>query len=153
VPQMRTCAASVIVVLVLVWLAVLSCYDIRERRLPNLLTLPGAGVILLAGAVAGRGLPALGGAAALTVVYLLVHLVAPAALGAGDVKLAIGLGGLAGCFGVEVWFLAALAAPLLTALWGVVTRLFGGAGAAASVPHGPSMCVATAGAAGLALLG
>jgi len=52
---MRTCAASVIVVLVLVWLAVLSCYDIRERRLPNLLTLPGAGVILLAGAVAGPG--------------------------------------------------------------------------------------------------
>lgn len=148
-PQMRIGAA----VLVLVWLAVLSCYDLAERRLPNLLTLPGAGVILLAGALAGRGLPALAGAAALTGVYLLVHLVAPAAMGAGDVKLAIGLGGLAGCFGVEVWFLAALAAPLLTALWGGVTRLFGGAGAAATVPHGPSMCVATAGAAGLALLG
>ena len=120
--------------------------------MPNALTLPGAGVILLACAVAA-GVPALAGAAALTGVYLLVHLMAPAALGAGDVKLAIGLGGLAGCFGVEVWFLAALAAPLLTALWGVAARLFGGAGAAATVPHGPSMCVATAGAAGLALLG
>lgn len=41
---------------------------------------------------------------------------------------------------------------LLTALWGVVTRLFGGASAAGTVPHGPSMCVATAGATGLALL-
>ena len=138
--------------LVAAWLAVLSCYDIAERRLPNLLTLPGAGVILLAGAVAGRGLPALAGAAALAGVYLLVHLMAPAALGAGDVKLAIGLGGLAGCFGVEVWFLAALAAPLLTALCGVGMGVVMPCGAR-SVPHGPSMCVATAGAAGLALLG
>ncbi len=144
---MRITAAGV----VLVWLAVLSCYDIRERRLPNLLTLPGAGVILLAATVAGRGSPALVGATALTGIYLLVHLVAPTGMGAGDVKLAIGLGGLAGCFGVEVWFLAALAAPLLTGMWGVVARLFGGAGAA-TVPHGPSMCVATAAAAGLALL-
>jgi leader peptidase (prepilin peptidase)/N-methyltransferase len=146
---MRACAA----VTVLAWLAVLSCYDVRHRRLPNVLTLPGAGVILLAAAVAGRGLPALAGAAALAAMYLLVHLAAPAAMGAGDVKLAIGLGGLAGCFGVGVWFLAALAAPLLTALWGVVVlRLFGGDGAA-TVPHGPSMCLATVGAAGLALLG
>ncbi len=139
--------------LVLVWLAVLSCYDIGERRLPNLLTLPGAGVILPAAAFAGRGMPALAGAAALTAVYLLVHLVAPVAMGAGDVKLAIGLGGLTGYFGVEVWFLAALAAPLLTALWGVVARFRGGAAGAAIVPHGPSMCLATAAAAGLALLG
>ena len=136
-------------VVVLVWLAVLSCYDIAERRLPNVLTLPGAGVILLAAACAGRGLPALAGAAALTGVYLLVHSLAPAAMGAGDVKLAIGLGGLAGCFGVGVWFLAALAAPLLTALWGAVAIMRG----VRTVPHGPSMCLATAGAAGLALLG
>ncbi|HWT47112.1 MAG TPA: A24 family peptidase [Mycobacterium sp.] len=145
---MRACAA----VLVLGWLAVLSCYDLRQRRLPNPLTLPGAGAILLAAAWAGRGLPALAGAAALTGIYLLVHLVAPAAMGAGDVKLAIGLGGLAGCFGVEVWFLAALAAPLLTALWGLVARFCGRAGAAATVPHGPSMCLATAGAVSLAVV-
>jgi leader peptidase (prepilin peptidase)/N-methyltransferase len=135
--------------LVLAWLAVLSCCDIRQRRLPNALTLPGAALILLAGAAAGRGGPALAGAAALTAVYLLVHLMAPAALGAGDVKLAIGLGGLAGCFGVEVWLLAALAAPLLTALCGVVGMVRGGN----TVPHGPSMCVATAAAAALALAG
>ena len=57
-----------IAALVLAWLGVLSCYDIRERRLPNALTLPGAGVILLDGAVAGRGLAALAGAAALAAV-------------------------------------------------------------------------------------
>ena len=31
---------------VLAWLAVLSLYDIRERRLPNWLTIPGAAVVL-----------------------------------------------------------------------------------------------------------
>jgi leader peptidase (prepilin peptidase) / N-methyltransferase len=134
----------------LAWLAVLTRYDIAERRLPNGLTLSGAAVIVLGAAVAGRGLAALAGAAALAGVYLLVHLAAPAAMGAGDVKLAIGLGGLTGCFGAEVWFLAALAAPLLTALWGVVTRLCGGAGAT-TVPHGPAMCLASAAAAALAV--
>jgi leader peptidase (prepilin peptidase) / N-methyltransferase len=135
--------------LVLTWLAALSCYDIRRRRLPNALTLPGAAVIVLAAAAAGRLVPALGGAAALAGAYLLVHLAAPAALGAGDVKLAIGLGGLAGCFGAEVWLLAALAAPLLTAAWGAVAMLRG----ARTVPHGPSMCLATGAAAALALVG
>ena len=36
--------------LVLGWLAALSCYDIRQRRLPNVLTMPGAGVILVVAA-------------------------------------------------------------------------------------------------------
>jgi leader peptidase (prepilin peptidase) / N-methyltransferase len=139
---MRTVIAGV----VLAWLAVLSRYDIRERRLPDALTLPGSAVILAACAVAGRGAPALAGAAALAGLYLLVHLVAPAGMGGGDVKLAVGLGGLTGCFGAAVWFLAALAAPLMTVL---VATLRG----QRTVPHGPSMCVATAGAAGLALLG
>ena len=134
---------------VLLWMGALSCYDIRRRRLPNLLTLPGAAVILVAAALAGRGLPALAGAAALTGTYLLVHLVAPAAMGAGDVKLAIGLGALAGCFGASAWLLTALGAPLLTALVGAVGLLRG----VRSVPHGPSMCLATAAAAGLGLPG
>lgn len=130
------------------WLVALTGYDIRQRRLPNWLTLPGAGVILLAAAVNGHGVPALAGAAALATLYLAVHLAAPKAMGAGDVKLAIGLGALTGCFGVEVWFLAALAAPLLTALSGVVMWRRG----VHAVPHGPSMCLATAIAAGQALV-
>lgn len=132
--------------LITAWLIVLSWYDIRQRRLPNRLTLPGGAAILIGAAVAGRGVPALLGGAALTAAYLLVHLAAPTAMGAGDVKLAIGLGGLSGCFGVEVWCAAALGAPLLTAAVGLVWRV-------RAVPHGPSMCVATAGATGLALLG
>ena len=140
---MRATAAVVVVV---VWLATLSGYDIRQRRLPNLLTLPGAAAILVAAWCVGRGLPALAGAAALAGLYVFVHLIAPAGMGAGDVKLAIGLGALAGCFGIAVWFLAALAAPLLTALVGM-------ARSTAPVPHGPSMCLATAIATGMALLG
>lgn len=134
--------------LILAWFALLSGYDIRQRRLPNALTLPGAVLVLLGAAAAGRGLAAMAGAAVLGGVYLLVYLLAPAAMGAGDVKLAIGVGGLAGCFGIQVWFLAALAAPLLTVLVGVGMRWRG----IRTVPHGPSMCLATAGAAALILL-
>lgn len=130
---------------VLAWLFALSLCDLRQRRLPNVLTLPGAAVILLVAVGAGRGLPAAAGAAALSVLYLVVHLAAPAGMGAGDVKLAIGLGALTGCFGVGVWFLAAVAAPLATMLVGAI-------GGLRSVPHGPSMCLATVGATGLALL-
>lgn len=145
---MRIGVSGALAGLVLVWLAVLSWYDIRERRLPNVLTLPGAGLILLTSNVAGRGFATLVGAATLAGVYLLVHLAAPAALGAGDVKLAIGLGGLAGCFGLEVWLLAALAAPLLTALFGMIAAL---RQSGPTVPHGPSMCLCTAAAAALAV--
>lgn len=139
----------VAVVVVLGWLTALVIYDVRWRRLPNYLTLPGAAVVLVTAAVAGHGLPALLGAAALTGAYLIVHLLAPAAMGAGDVKLAVGVGALTGAFGVEVWTLAALSAPLLTAVLGVVALV---RTAAPTVPHGPSMCLASAGAVALAIL-
>lgn len=132
--------------LVVVWLAVLSGYDIRQRRLPNWLTLPAAVVVPAVAAGAGRGGAALAGAAALTAVYLLVHLIVPVGLGAGDVKLAAGLGALTGCFGADVWFLAAVSAPLLTGLWGLFAVA---ARRERTVPHGPSMCLASAVAAGL----
>jgi leader peptidase (prepilin peptidase)/N-methyltransferase len=125
----------------LTWLAALSIYDVRQRRLPNALTLPGAVVVLLVAALAGHGPAALLGAIALTALYLVVHLIAPTAMGAGDVKLAMGVGALTGTFGVDVWVLAAVAAPLLTALWGILAPRPQG-----TVPHGPSMCVAAAAA-------
>jgi len=137
---------DVAVAAALAWLTALTVYDVRQRRLPNALTLPGAVAVLVVAAVAGRGPAALLGAVALAALYLVVHLVSPAGMGAGDVKLAVGVGGLTGAFGVDVWVLAALAAPLLTALWGVVALLTSGATRRATVPHGPSMCVATAAA-------
>jgi leader peptidase (prepilin peptidase)/N-methyltransferase len=132
---------AVAVACALAWLAALSVYDATQRRLPNVLTLPGAVVVLAAAAIAGCEVPALLGAGALTVPYLAVHLAAPSAMGAGDVKLAIGIGALTGAFGADAWVLSALAAPLLTAAWGLVVLRGRG-----TVPHGPSMCVAAAAA-------
>ncbi|MBS2079905.1 prepilin peptidase, partial [Mycobacterium tuberculosis] len=73
-------------------------------------------------------------------------------MGAGDVKLAIGVGALTGCCGAGVWFLAAFGAPLLTVLVGMVARIRGGARGGRTVPHGPSMCLASAAGIGLSLL-
>ncbi|MET8799925.1 A24 family peptidase [Nocardia sp. NPDC004568] len=146
-----------------VWCAALSVSDIGYRRLPNLLTVPGAVAVLGYAALTGRFHPAAWGAVLLAAPYLLIHLTRPAALGAGDVKLALGLGAAAGLGGGPVWVWSALAAPVCTALAGVGAllgsragrRIFGGryrvAGPRAPAPerlaptvaHGPSMCAAT----------
>ena len=135
-------------VCVLTWFAGLSWYDIRERRLPNWLTVPGAVVILMCATSMGLGSPALVGAVALFAIYLALHVIAPAGMGAGDVKLAIGIGALTGAFGIDVWFLAAIWAPLLTAGWAVIVRVVS---AEKTVPHGPSMCMTAAAASALAV--
>jgi leader peptidase (prepilin peptidase) / N-methyltransferase len=140
--------AGVAGVCVLAWFTALSVYDVRRRRLPNWLTLPGGVIVLAAAALCGSGMAALAGAAALTLPYLVIHLTAPAAMGAGDVKLAIGVGALTGAFGFDAWALAALAAPILTALWAVAVAV---ASREKTVPHGPSMCVAAAAAVAVAL--
>jgi leader peptidase (prepilin peptidase)/N-methyltransferase len=48
-----------------------------------------------------------------------------------------------------VWLIAAIVAPLLTAVVGIVARC---GWSAKTVPHGPSMCLASAAALGLAQL-
>ncbi len=129
------------------WLLALNGYDIAERRLPNWLTFPGAVLVLGVATLGGRGLAALAGAATLSVLYLLVHLVSPRAMGGGDVKLAVGLGAMTGAFGIDVWLLAALAAPMFTAVLAFVAAVRG----IRTVPHGPSMCAASAAAVALVL--
>ncbi len=133
---------------VLIWTVSLSVFDLRQRRLPNGLTLVGAVVILTVCAGYGRGSAAALGAVSLGGLYLAVHLGAPAGIGGGDVKLALGLGALTGALGVPVWLLAALGAPVLTVILGTVTALRQGTGLAGTVvPHGPSMCLASLAAA------
>lgn len=129
---------------VLAWAAALGLHDLRRRRLPNALTLPGAVAILTVAAAHGRGSAAVCGALGLAALYLAVHLVAPGAMGAGDVKLAVGLGALTGAFGADVWLLGALGAPALTVLFGLLAGV-------RTLPHGPSMCAASLLAAALAL--
>lgn len=131
------------------WAAALSAIDVRERRLPNVLTLTGAIAILSAATLWGRGPAALSGALALGGLYLLIHLVAPDGMGGGDVKLAAALGALTGALGVPAWILAALGAPILTALAGGVAAM---RGRGRTVPHGPSMCAASLLAAALVVL-
>jgi len=128
----------------LAWLTALSVYDIRQRRLPNALTLPGAAIVIVVAGLIGRGLPAVLGSLALTVLYVAVHLVAPSAMGAGDVKLALGVGALTGAFGVDAWLLALVGASLLTALWGVVAWR-----SRHALPHGASMSIAAVAAVAL----
>jgi leader peptidase (prepilin peptidase)/N-methyltransferase len=89
------------------------------------------------------------GAAALSGSYLGVHLISPTGMGAGDVKLALGLGALTGALGAEIWVLAALTAPLVTAALGVAGAACGRRG---PIPHGPSMLLASLLAAALAVL-
>lgn len=67
-------------------------------------------------------------------------------MGGGDVKLALGLGALTGMFGADVWALAAIGAPLITAGYAVVLLL---RRSGRTVPHGPSMCLASAAAVAL----
>ncbi len=134
---------------VVAWLVALSVYDVRERRLPNWLTVPGGLVILGVAAATGHGVAAVWGAVGLAALYLVVHLVAPGSLGAGDVKLAVGVGGLTGAFGYDVWVLAAIGAPLVTAAVAGVATLLRAEGA---VPHGPSMCLSTAAALALVVV-
>jgi leader peptidase (prepilin peptidase)/N-methyltransferase len=76
-------------------------------------------------------------------------LVSPTAMGAGDAKLAIGLGALTGTFGSDVWLLAACGAPVLTAGLAVVSVL---RRSEQTVPHGPSMCLAAVTATALVVL-
>ena len=136
-------------VCVLTWFVGLSWYDVTQRRLPNWLTVPGAAVILASATAVGHGAPALAGATSLFAIYLVLHLIAPAAMGGGDVKLAIGIGALTGAFGIDVWSLAALGAPLLTAGWALIVSV---RRTEKTVPHGPSMCVTAATATALVIV-
>lgn len=149
------------------WCGLLAVFDIRSRRLPNQLTVTGALGVLAYAVSAGESDAALRGAALLALPYLMVHLLWPAALGAGDVKLAVGLGAAAALGGAQAWMWSALTAPVFTAAAaiGLVlgqhlsaplarhTRPPGSppvpayarspSGPATAVPHGPAMCAAT----------
>ncbi|MFI1912540.1 prepilin peptidase [Nocardia sp. NPDC020380] len=150
------------ILLLTVWGAVLSGFDLRWQRLPNALTLPGAGAILIGAAATGRFATAAAGGLLLATPYLLVHVCAPEALGAGDVKLALGLGAATALSGPQTWVWAALAAPLLTAIAGIGRTLTENSVLSSGIhpavrpleptglrarggrlPHGPAMCVAS----------
>ena len=142
------------VLLGLGWLAVAAgAVDLRHHRLPDALTLPALPLALLLLAPLGPEVVLRAGVGAVVAfaAYAAVHLAAPSALGAGDVKLAAPLGAVLAAASWAALVAAGVVAALLSAVLAAVMLAMRGRGGA--VPHGPSMLVAgllvtTAGARG-----
>jgi leader peptidase (prepilin peptidase) / N-methyltransferase len=99
------------------WLAVAAgTVDVLHGRLPDALTLPALpAAVLLALPLGGAAvLRAVLGAGVLAGGYLAVRVLAPRALGAGDVKLAAGLGAALGALSLSAVLVGALLASALT---------------------------------------
>lgn len=141
----RLPSAWVPALLGLAWLGVAAgLVDVRHRRLPDTLTTPAACIaplilLPLGPVAAGRGLL---GALVAVVGYGLVHLLWPAALGLGDVKLAAPLGAVLGAGSWAALAIAAVGAAVLTGAAGLLLVWAGRAPPGAVVPHGPSMLAA-----------
>ncbi|WP_236808773.1 prepilin peptidase [Amycolatopsis albispora] len=124
--------------------------DLRERRLPDALTLPAyllfAGALGFAAVERGAGLlwAALLGALVFGGLHAVIHRVIPHALGAGDVKLTGSLGLVLGATGWTAMVLAVFASALVTAVLGLLARIRGSPTWDDGVPHGPGLLTATA---------
>ncbi|MET8288948.1 prepilin peptidase [Streptomyces sp. NPDC048448] len=122
----------------------LAVVDFGVQRLPDVLTLPLAGLALaLLGAAAvlpehaGNWPTALFGALALGCAYFLLFLVNPNGMGFGDVKLALGLGAVLGWYGWGTVVLGTFAGFLFGGLYGLGLVLARRAGRRTSIPFGP----------------
>lgn len=111
-------------------LVLLALVDRAVHRLPDVLTLPlAAAVAALLGAAAlapgsaGSWRLALLGGGALGTAYLMLHLINPAGMGFGDVKLALSLGVALGWYGWGVWSAGAFLGLLYGALYGTYVLL------------------------------
>ena len=127
----------------------LAAADLRYRRLPDVLTVPAYPVFgLLLGVAAvlapepGLGLRALAGAGLFGLVHLAAHLIAPGALGAGDVKLAGSVGGVLAAVGWGALVLAACLAALVTVVLALAAPARRAGRWRTGVPHGPGMLTA-----------
>jgi leader peptidase (prepilin peptidase)/N-methyltransferase len=125
---------------------VLSAVDVLELRLPNVLVLPSA-VVVIALLTAGEAVEdrptmvvtAAAGAVGLSGVYLLLAVVARGRFGMGDVKFGLVAGAAIGVLGVHGWVLGLVAGVVingLVALSALVTRRMPLLG---SIPFGPSI--------------
>ena len=94
----------------------LAIVDLVDKRLPNVVVLPAAAVLivllLLSSLVRGSWEVAVGvlaGALALFALYLVLALISPRGMGMGDVKLAVALGAAAGYLGLTTWLVGLVA--------------------------------------------
>jgi len=125
----------------------LAFIDVREYRLPDVLTLPSYPACLLLLGVAASFLPggsggfvhALIGMAAGVALFFLLLLAFPAGIGMGDVKLAGPLGACLGWLGATAFLAGLMAAWLLAAVTGLGLMAAGRAGRKTQLPFGPFM--------------
>ncbi|WP_319949564.1 A24 family peptidase [Streptomyces halobius] len=97
------------------FLVLLGLVDAVVHRLPDMLTLPIAGVtVALLGAAAllpghqGNWIASVEGSLALAALYFAMFLINPSGMGFGDVKLALTVGALLGWYGWPILFLGTL---------------------------------------------
>ncbi|MEU2375502.1 MULTISPECIES: A24 family peptidase [Streptomyces] len=128
----------------------LGVVDARVRRLPDVLTLPlAAAALALLGLASllpghrGHWLTALCASLALAAGYAVLHLVNPAGLGFGDVKLALGAGAVLGWYGWSVVLLGTFAGFVLGALYGGALVVLRRAGRGSVIPFGPFLLCGT----------
>lgn len=126
--------------------ALLAVVDVAVKRLPNPFTLPSylVGLVLLGGAALLDGHPAriryaVTGLAVLWALYAAQHLIAPGAIGWGDVKLAGVLGLYLGWLGARAWWLGLLAGFVLGGLYATVLLLTRRGSRKSEIPFGPFM--------------
>jgi leader peptidase (prepilin peptidase) / N-methyltransferase len=110
--------------------------DLRHRLIPDLVVLPGAALAMAAAVAADPGRWWAPGAAALGAAgfLLLPWLVRPAAMGLGDVKLALLIGA---ALGASVVAALAVAFAAAAALGAVLAARFGARARRMAVPFGP----------------
>ena len=131
----------------------LAFIDARQRRLPNLATLPSypASLLLLGVAApfvaggSGRFIHALIGMAAGLAFFGLLLLVSPTGIGLGDVKLAGPLGAYLGWLGAAAFVTGLLAAWLLAAVTAIGLLVARRATRKSEIPFGPFLIAATLG--------
>ncbi|MGJ9406945.1 prepilin peptidase [Nesterenkonia aurantiaca] len=129
----------------------LSFIDLREHRLPNRIIYPWAAIalslLLPTALLLGDPFAALRALAAALVwggLFLLVRLIAPPALGMGDVKLAVVLGLYTGLLGWDTVLAAVVVSFLLGGLVSAGLLVSGRGTARTAVPFGPFLLVGTA---------
>ena len=126
--------------------AAMSAVDLLERRIPNrmlVVTAPAVGAAVVLAAIWRGSIGALlwsaAGAAGLFVVYLIVALLAPSAMGMGDVKLAALAGAVLGFVGPTAILLGAVAISVVGGVAAGALILARRGRAREGVPYGPAL--------------
>jgi leader peptidase (prepilin peptidase)/N-methyltransferase len=124
-----------------------SAVDLLERRVPNRMLLVAAPLLAVAILVGAAGLgsawPLLWcavGAAGLFLIYLVIALVAPSAMGMGDVKLAALVGGVLGFIGPAAILDGAVAIAVVGGVAAVIV-LATSRGGDRGVPYAPALVI------------